>query len=251
MRRINLELLPNTPSAKVSEKYDFIDSRKIADNMADLGYDLAEVTTPSYRTPDGAWGTHQLDFRPNGWQDKAVESERILFVNSYDGTRRAEIISGLIRFACLNGIVTGDNIERAKFLHLGGDTETELLEHIDTVNKGFQNTWDKIESYKSLRLDDQIYMEMAREALELRYPDPDSRLDIQPATILMPRRQEDTGTDLYSAFNVLQENIIKGGVPGRDKDGKVRLNSPLSSIERNNGLNANLWALMDKFAAFA
>lgn len=251
MRTTTLERLPTAPSEKVSERYDFLDSRKIADDMSDLGYELVEVTTPKFRTEEGRFGTHQLDFRPNGWQDKSGEAERVLFINSYDGSRRAEIISGLIRFACLNGIVTGDNIQRQKFLHLGGDIETQLLEHLRTVNEGFEQTWTKIEAYKSTKLDDQLYMEMARKALELRYPDEETRLDIPAEIILMPRRQEDSKPDLYTTFNVMQENLIKGGVPGRTKDKEVRLSNPIGAIERHNGLNAQLWTLMDQYAEMA
>lgn len=247
-----LEALPSAPSPKVTEKYSFLDTRKVVDDMRDLGFEVASVTRPKFRTKSGAFGLHQVELRRSAdLKANRAEAPRVLFINSYDGSRKAEFISGVIRFACLNGLVIGDRIERQKFVHLGQDREQTILDYVDTLGDTFEKTWTTIEAYQSIQLDDRIYMEMAREALELRYPDEDSRLDIDPSVLLMPRRPEDNRGDLYTTWNVLQENLIKGGVPGRTPDGKVRLSSALNHIERSNRLNRELWNLMDRYAEMA
>jgi hypothetical protein len=252
LTRTNLETLPASPSPKVTEKYSFLDTRKVVDDMRDLGFEVAEVTRPKFRTRSGAFGLHQVELRRvSDVKSGRPEIPRVLFVNSYDGSRKAEFISGVIRFACLNGLVIGDGIERQKFVHLGEDREETILTYVKEMAETFDKTWTTIDAYQGLRLDDKLYLEMAREAHALRYPDEDARLDIDPSVLLMPRRREDNRADLYTTWNVLQENLIKGGVPGRTPSGSVRRSSGVSHIERTNKLNRELWNLMDRYAAMA
>lgn len=250
--KTTLTQLPSAPSPRVTEKYSFLDTRKVVEDMMDLGFEVAEVTRPKFRTKDGAFGIHQVDLRrTKDVQSNRPEIPRVLFVNSYDGSRKAQFISGVIRFACLNGLVIGDNIENQKFVHLGEDRQATILEYVQSMTETFDRTWTKIEDYQGIKLDDQIYLEMAREALAIRYPEEETRLDIDPAMLIMPRRIEDNKADLYTTWNVLQENLMRGGVPGRTKDGEVRRSSPVSHIERSNKLNKELWNLMDHYAELA
>lgn len=250
--RTSLEALPAAPSPKVTEKYSFLDTRKVVEDMMDLGFEVAEVTRPKFRTQGGSFGLHQVDLRrTSDVKSGRPEIPRVLFVNSYDGSRKAQFISGVIRFACLNGLVIGDGIEKQKFVHLGQDREETIMAYVKEMTETFDKTWTTIEAYQGLKLDDALYMEMAREALELRYPDPIARLEIAPSTLLMPRRPEDNKADLYTTWNILQENLVKGGVPGRTPKGEVRRSSAIGHIERSNKLNRDLWNLMDKYAAMA
>jgi hypothetical protein len=56
--------------------------------------------------------------------------------------------------------------------------------------------------------------------------------------------------DLFSILNVVQENLIKGGVRGyaKDKNGYTkRIRSrAINSIDQNTALNRALWTLAEK-----
>ncbi len=52
--------------------------------------------------------------------------------------------------------------------------------------------------------------------------------------------------DLYTQFNVVQENILRGGVPGLNKDGQIRLSRPVNNIEKSNRINSELWGLLER-----
>jgi len=63
------------------------------------------------------------------------------------------------------------------------------------------------------------------------------------------RRDEDSGNDLWSVFNRVQENMLQGGtliVTPRD-NGKVRRSRSRSirSIEQNLDVNKMLWSLSE------
>jgi hypothetical protein len=235
----------------VTDKYMFIDTRKVVEDMKDLGYEVADFRRPATRTAGGAYGHHAVDFRRS--DDIAKPSDitpRIVFVNSYDGSKRAAFMAGVFRLVCLNGLVVGDVLETHKFLHLG-DYADELLEHVKTMAANTGRVFDRIEDYRSVKLDAETAWAFAKEAAALRWQDEEVRPDVDPKNLLMVRRNEDLSNDLWTKFNVVQENLIRGGVPLVNKKGQARLAAPVRNIDRSNELNRQLWNLADRYAEAA
>ncbi len=242
-----LERLPAAPSPEVSDKYAFIDTRQVVEDMRDLGFEVAGFRRPKFRTRAGAFGLHEVDFRrPADIAKSAAEAPRIIFMNTYDGSRRAQIVTGIIRFICENGLIAGDVLQNQKFLHLG-DYEVELLAQIKEAGMNSGKIFDRIEHFKSITLDKSQYRDLAKEALALRHGDASTA--IEPHYLLMPRRMEDKPKDLWTTWNVLQENLLKGGIPGTDKSGNIRVTRPLTQIQASNDLNRDLWNGLEKYAA--
>jgi hypothetical protein len=240
---------PTQPSSEVSDRYMFIDSRQVIEDMRDLGYVVAGIRKPNHRTDQGNYGLHEIDFRLEKYMlHPPAESPRILFLNSYDGSHKAQIISGVFRQVCSNGLVVGTTMAKQKFMHLG-DFAEDLLTQIKENARLSEKVFNRIENYKGIELDKGIYLELAKEAVKLRYPD--NTIEINPMTILQPRRKEDTAKDLWSTFNVIQENLVKGGIPSINKKGKVKPLTSLKQITQTNKLNMQLWDLTESFAAQA
>ena len=88
-------------------------------------------------------------------------------------------------------------------------------------------------------------------AHQLVYDDPEDA-PIRPENLLCERRYDDKGNDLWTTFNVVQENIMKGGIAGskRGANGRVRRvkTRPVKSIERDVKLNKALWVLTEEMA---
>ena len=57
------------------------------------------------------------------------------------------------------------------------------------------------------------------------------------------------GQSLWQTFNVIQENLIRGGLDGRRQtaDGRIRRSRtrPINGIDQNVGLNRALWTLAE------
>ncbi len=244
-----LDGLPDAPCPSRSERYMFIDTRQVVEDMQDLGFQVADVRRPAFRTKAAAFGVHEVDFRrPEDIGRKSGEAPRLIFINSYDGSRRAQLISGVFRFVCSNGLVVGDVFQQQKFLHLG-DYASQLHEQIKESASQLHRVFERISDYRQTFLDRPQYLEMAKEALALRYPEDELILD--PELVISPRRSSDRDRDLYTTWNVMQENILKGGLPGRQRNGRTRSSSPLSNIERSNKLNRELWNLLEDYSALA
>ena len=60
---------------------------------------------------------------------------------------------------------------------------------------------------------------LARAAHHLRFADAKGNVStpIPPEQLLRPRRKEDSGDDLWSTFNCIQENTLKGGLSAVSK----------------------------------
>ena len=59
---------------------------------------------------------------------------------------------------------------------------------------------------------------------------------------------EDSGNDLWTTFNRIQENMIKGGMSGRSKSGRRSTTREVNGVTENVKLNRALWTLADEFA---
>ena len=72
---------------------------------------------------------------------------------------------------------------------------------------------------------------------------------------MRPRRTADTGTDLWTVFNRVQENVIKGGLYGFTKDAigrpQRRRTREVKGIDQNDTLNRALWRLSMEMAKLA
>ncbi|MDX7070358.1 hypothetical protein SJZ94_24615, partial [Escherichia coli] len=63
--------------------------------------------------------------------------------------------------------------------------------------------------------------------------------------ILTPRRREDYGKDLWSTYQTIQENMLKGGISGRSAKGKRIHTRAIHNIDTDIKLNRALWVMAE------
>jgi hypothetical protein len=113
---------------------------------------------------------------------------------------------------------------------------------------------DQVSNLKEIRLladEQQIFAEAAH---RLVYDNPETA-PIKPERLLNIRRFADKDSSLFTTYNVVQENIIKGGIHGTVYDtetSKTRkmTTRPVKSLDRDIKLNQALWILTEKMAEF-
>ena len=64
--------------------------------------------------------------------------------------------------------------------------------------------------------------------------------------LIEARRPEDLGHSLWTTFQRVQENVIRGGQPGRSAQGRRLQTRPVGSIDRVVSLNRALWMLAEE-----
>jgi sporulation protein YlmC with PRC-barrel domain len=66
---------------------------------------------------------------------------------------------------------------------------------------------------------------------------------LEPARLLAPRRAADVGNDLWRTLNVVQENVLHGGIPRRTASNRLVRTRAITAIREDVRINSGLWDL--------
>ncbi|EGJ9797111.1 DUF945 domain-containing protein [Escherichia coli] len=145
-------------------------------------------------------------------------------------------------FVCQNGCVCGQSLGEVRVPHRGNVVE-KVIEGAYEVVGVFDRIEEKRDAMQSLVLPPPARQALAQAALTYRYGD--EHQPVTTADILTPRRREDYGKDLWSAYQTIQENMLKGGISGRSAKGKRIHTRAIHSIDTDIKLNRALWVMAE------
>ncbi len=230
-----------------SVRYGYIPTIAVVDALRDEGFYPFMVGQTRTRDEGQREHTkHMIRFRHANEmrQTNKGEINEIILINSHNGTSSYQMLAGMFRFICMNGLVTGDVIEDVRIPHKGNVIEA-VKEGAALVLDGTQLVREVSDDMKGLALSRDEQIILARGALALRFPAADA---VKPAPItaeqlLQPRRCEDQKDSLWSCFNVLQENSLKGGLDARSAGNRRIRTRAVKGIEQDRKLNQQLWIL--------
>ena len=177
------------------------------------------------------------------------EANEIILINSHDGASSYQMLAGVFRFVCCNGLVCGTVANDIRIPHKG-NVQDEVIEGAFRVLDDFEAVDASAEAMKALTLDEGEELAFATAALSLRYGEERSEgqppAPITAAQLVEARRIEDTGRSLWTSFQRIQENVMRGGQPGRSTQGRRVRSREVASIDRGVSLNRALWVLAEE-----
>lgn len=229
-----------------SERYVYVPTIDIVEGLRREGWFpfFAVQAVPRDGSRHGH-AKHMLRLRRDDGIGKP-EAAEVIIVNSHDGTSAYQMFAGMLRFVCTNSMIAGERFEEVRVPHKGG-IQDQIIEAVYTVAEDFPRLIDTTETMKETRLSRDEQQVLAEASLVARYGEEES--PVRPDQIIAPRRREDVGQNLWTTFNVIQENLIRGGLDGRRQtsDGRIRRSRTraINGIEQNVGLNRALWTLAD------
>ncbi|NTG38791.1 DUF945 domain-containing protein [Agrobacterium rhizogenes] len=178
----------------------------------------------------------------------------ILLKNANDGTSAYELLAGLFRIRCMNSLVTQTGtIDAIKVRH-SGDVGAKVIEGTYRVLNEAERTLVAPQDWAAHKLNRDEKQILAEAAHVLRFGDSDgeTKTPIKPEQFLIPRRHDDRADDLWTVWNVTQENVIRGGLRGvgRDDLGRPRRmrSRAVNGIDQDIKLNKALWLIGEKMA---
>ncbi|MCC8228177.1 DUF932 domain-containing protein [Escherichia coli] len=184
---------------------------------------------------------HMLRLRRAG-EINGEHVPEIILLNSHDGTSSYQMLPGYFRFVCQNGCVCGQSLGEVRVPHRGNVVD-RVIEGAYEVVGVFDRIEEKRDAMQSLILPPPARQALAQAALTYRYGD--EHQPVTTADILTPRRREDYGKDLWSAYQTIQENMLKGGISGRSAKGKRIHTRAIHSIDTDIKLNRALWVMAE------
>ena len=244
-----------------SARYAYIPTSEIIDALAKEGFRPYHAKQGGSRIPGKAdYTKHLIRFRhdsqgmPTSLNATVPE---VALLNSHDGTSSYRIMAGLFRLVCLNGMmVADDQIGEVRVGHSGNITD-KVIEGTYQVLNDTVRVMERPREWAQIALEHREQVALAEAVHGLRFDDESGLSEaIKPEQFLRPRRSADTGNDLWSTFNVLQENAIKGGLrglaPNTAANARRRTRTvttrPVNNIDGDVKLNRALWTLAERMA---
>lgn len=228
-----------------SERYTYIPTIDVLQGLRKEGFSPFMVCQT--RTRDDAkreHTKHMIRLR-HASQINASEANEVVLLNSHDGTSAYQMLSGVYRFVCSNGMVCGETQSDIRVRHTGNIVDN-VIEGAFRVLEGFELVDQQKDGMKALTLNQGEQGAFARAALALKYDTDTAPPPVTENQLLQANRSADRAADLWTTFNRVQENIIRGGLRGRNATGKTVRTRGVQGIDQNIKLNRALWVLAEE-----
>ena len=253
MRAVAPSVFAPCPHASRSERYTYIPTIDVLRGLRKEGFEPFMVAQGYSRVEGKSEFTkHMIRMRHVGQDTRRAEANEIILINSHDGASSYQMLAGMFRFVCCNGLVIGDVVQDIRIPHKG-NVQGQVIDGAFRVLEEFEVVGEHTQAMKALPLERGEEMALATAALALRFGErttDDAGIQvpapISAAQLTEPRRFEDAGQDLWSTFQRVQENVMRGGQAGRNAQGRRMRTRAVGSIDRGVSLNRALWMLAEE-----
>lgn len=229
-----------------SDRYTYIPTIQLLDSLRKEGFQPFFACQTRVRDEARKGHTkHMLRLRRER-QITGSEVPEIILLNSHDGSSSYQMLPGIFRFVCSNGMVCGEDFGEVRVPHKG-DVTGQVIEGAYEVLGIFDKVDEHMNIMKDIPLNRDEQDLFAQAALMYRYGEEDKKIPVTPASVLMPRRTEDRQNDLWMTFQRVQENMIRGGLIGRNEKGKRTTTRAINGIDGDVKLNRALWMIAEQF----
>jgi len=234
MRRVPA-LFAKTAHPRMSERYSFTNTYDIVLWLHNRGYRVNSISggTSTYK---------KLMVRMrNTNYDVSTFAPEVVLLDAHDGSSRLKMLLGAIKFACMNGTIAGDIVFARSYMHYAKDLMSQIkldMDDLDTQSEQLIQRINRMRNHQTTYVERVL---LADTATKERYGKRDGSFigDIRPQ-ILEVRRPEDEATDLFTAMNVVQENILRGGGYYTNNNRVQRMRA-ITQVDRNVHINQALW----------
>lgn len=245
IRRVAPSIFALEKHVSRSERYTYIPTIEILQGLRAEGFSPFMACQSRARTASKhEYAKHMLRLR-HASQVDGEEANEIILLNSHDGSSAYQMLAGVFRFVCANGMVCGDVLSDIRFRH-SGNVRDDVIEGACRVLDDFELLDAQKDGMKELPLSDNEQLAFARASLWLRYDPGAGAAPVTERQVLAARRPEDEGNDLWRTLNRVQENMVGGGIRGRTATGRRRTTRRVGAIDSNVRLNRGLWMLAEE-----
>lgn len=279
-------IFADQPIAEVSDRYHFVPTIQVVDGLRDAGWfpvDAKQGVAQKLGNADKS--LHMVRFRHPDLQpigDDGLYPEAIL-TNSHNRSAAFKFMLGLFRMLCSNGIITSDASFGGISVRHNNSAIDGAIEACKQLTEQAPNMITKVEDFRTIQLAPTEREIFARSALNMKHgvhtqqlPDGTEKptviygrpweydravadkgednvvyVPVEPSQLLQAHRADDQGTDLWTTYNVIQENLIKGGTRGRSVSRRRSRTRGISAVSEDVRVNKNLWGMAEYLAEHA
>src|SRR3989338_291659 len=170
-----------------SDRYRYIATGAVLSKVRKEGFQPFMVCQTRVRDEGKREHTKHMVRLRHADQINGAEANEIILLNSHDGTSSYQMLAGMFRFVCKNGLVCGDTVADLRIPHKG-DVVGQVIEGAYDVLDGFDLVRERRDEMRAITLDRGEAEVFAHAALTLKYDDPATPAPITESQLLMPRR---------------------------------------------------------------
>jgi len=267
------EFIPMVPAVTAlaphysrSERYGHATTLDVVDEFLSRGYNVTGAAVARVRKEDRrGYQRHMIRLRQPSAEVRQIGDSvpEVTIVNSHDGTSSFQVSAGLLRLVCLNGLMVGNAWQSYRIAHRS-HIVPQVIDATYSVVEQFDGIASRVADMSRLMLTRDQQHAFATRAHALRFNlenDDDAsgdnsapRILPAPDRMLSVRRFGDAGNDLWSVFNRIQENTLRGGlvtVAHVNRRMARRTSRPVGTIDGANRINRALWDMAEGYLAAA
>lgn len=246
LARVAPSIFSNHAGPKTSDRYTFVPTIDAVEMLVRSGWQPTSAGEARVRDEQGkGFQVHQVKFRhPDHSNDTPVKvgdfvNPQLILINSHNAQSSFQIKVGLHRLVCSNGLVVSGGGFEQKVRHLGYSKD-KFLSAVSSVADKMPEVVVAARQMSEIELSPERQMELAVKAAVLRFGG-DYRSRLSAEDLLPRRRNEDSGKDAWTVFNVLQENCVKGGIKTLNDNWRHAKTRRLSSLGSLLKFNQSFW----------
>jgi hypothetical protein len=168
IRRVAPSIFAEGKHVSRSERYSYIPTAAVLTELRKEGFQPFMVCQTRVRDECKREHTkHMLRLRhASQINNRATEANEIILLNSHDGTSSYQMLAGMFRFVCQNGLVCGDTVADVRVPHKG-DVAGQVIEGAYAVLHGFDQAQASRDAMQAIALHGGEAEVFARAALAL------------------------------------------------------------------------------------
>jgi hypothetical protein len=227
------------------KQYSQINTSKVLDALSSEGFLVRKAMVRGSRTRDPELARHTIIARHEQYSSVPVNGlvPEVVIINSHDGTSAFRIQAGLFRLVCSNGLVVPQShFASDRIYHRSVTMETVIEKSLAVIQKASEAA-KATELMANVTLDKARQLEFAKLTLENVW----QRDGLPPELLLNRRRPEDQKDDLFTVFNVIQENLMRGGLSYTRANGRHSTTHGIRTMDNELLMNQRLWKLAETF----
>jgi hypothetical protein len=167
IRAVAPSIFADAPHESRSERYSYIPTATVLQELRGEGFEPFMVTQTRVRHDDRRDYTKHMIRLRHASQINGREANEIILLNSHDGTSSYQMLAGMFRFVCSNGLVCGDTVADVRVPHKG-DVAGHVIEGAYEVLHGFDRAQESRDAMRAITLDAGESEVFARAALALK-----------------------------------------------------------------------------------
>lgn len=249
--KLHPTILQTKPHENVSEKYRFVSTLEVLNDLAEHGWQAAKQQISRTRSSDKeGYQAHLIRLRNDEFTNLlglTDEYPEVVLRNEHAGGRSLLLMCGIFRLVCSNGLIIGNSWSSFRIPHIGYARE-RLDEAIAYLVGAIPHIFERVRVFKTVELKIEEQRAFAESALVLKHGE---GYVVDRDALIASRRVEDREPTLWNTFNIVQERLVNGKYRARQKTEdryKAKKRPAITSIDSDVRLNRSLWMLAERMA---